>query len=53
MYYIDLFALGIILGLDLVYLIMEAVAVYKEWKSTAGEIIPEDTKDIPTKKNRY
>lgn len=52
-YYIDLFALGIILLLDIIYFIMESVSAYKEWKSTAGEVIPEETKDGINKKNRY
>lgn len=51
-YSIDLFALGIILAMDVVYLIMESVMEYKKWKGQ-GEIIPEDSKDGPAKKNRY
>ena len=53
-YYLDLFGLGVILLLDVIYLIMESVSAYKEWKNTGGEVIPEDSKDGPvTKKNRY
>ena len=35
-YYIDLFALGLILLLDIIYFIMETVSAYREWKSSAG-----------------
>lgn len=50
-YYIDLFAIGIILLIDITDLIMEAVAACKQWRAQGGEVVPEESG--PTKKNRY
>lgn len=52
-YLLDLFILGVIIVVDIIFTIMEIVVVFKKWKDeTAGaEVVPLETKD--DKKKRY
>ena len=43
--YLDLYALGIIILIDIVYAIMEGSIIYSEWKNNRSEVLPEQSRD--------